>query len=162
MQVGTPLCIPSRDGIDIGKIASMEINHKVVDTAKKGQQVAMKVSSTNRDCLRTGTAVDRNFRAREQSHGPLHDLKYSVCGVTLQIVGTNAEENARMFGRHFDMEDEFVSRISRRSIDLLKENYRVSFNSCVQTIMYVKAISNQIVIARIINVILQRKHAGVY
>lgn len=44
MQVGTPLCIPSRDGIDIGKIASMEINHKVVDTAKKGQTVAMKVS----------------------------------------------------------------------------------------------------------------------
>jgi len=48
--------------------------------------------------------------------------------VVLQIVGTNAEENARMFGRHFDMEDEFVSRISRRSIDLLKENYRVSIN----------------------------------
>lgn len=44
VQVGTPLCIPSRDGIDIGKIASMEINHKVVDTAKKGQTVAMKVS----------------------------------------------------------------------------------------------------------------------
>lgn len=46
VQVGTPLCIPSRDGIDIGKIASMEINHKVVDTAKKGQTVAMKASST--------------------------------------------------------------------------------------------------------------------
>jgi len=48
--------------------------------------------------------------------------------VVMQIVGTNAEENSRMFGRHFDMEDEFVSRITRRSIDLLKENYRVSFN----------------------------------
>lgn len=47
----------------------------------------------------------------------------------LQIVGTNAEENSRMFGRHFDMEDELVSRITRRSIDLLKENYRVSLNS---------------------------------
>jgi translation initiation factor 5B len=81
-KVGTPICIPSREGIDIGKIASMEINHKVVDTAKKGQSVAMK------------------------------------------IVGTNAEENARMFGRHFDMDDELVSRITRRSIDLLKENYR--------------------------------------
>jgi hypothetical protein len=44
----------------------------------------------------------------------------------IQIVGTNAEENARMFGRHFDMDDELVSRITRRSIDLLKENYRVS------------------------------------
>ena len=46
--------------------------------------------------------------------------------MVVQIVGTNAEENARMFGRHFDMEDELVSRITRRSIDLLKENYRVS------------------------------------
>jgi len=44
VQVGTPLCIPSRDGIDIGKIASMEITHKVVDVAKKGQEVAMKAS----------------------------------------------------------------------------------------------------------------------
>lgn len=46
VQVGTPLCVPSREGIDIGKIASMEINHKVVDTAKKGQTVAMKVLLT--------------------------------------------------------------------------------------------------------------------
>ncbi|CAK9869833.1 unnamed protein product [Sphagnum jensenii] len=81
-KVGTPLCVPSRDGIDIGKIVSMEVNHKVVDTAKKGQSVAMK------------------------------------------IVGTNADEMQKMFGRHFDMEDELVSRITRQSIDLLKENYR--------------------------------------
>lgn len=48
--------------------------------------------------------------------------------MAVQIVGTNAEENARMFGRHFDLEDELVSRITRRSIDLLKENYRVSID----------------------------------
>ena len=31
-----------------------------------------------------------------------------------------------MFGRHFEIEDELVSHISRRSIDVLKTNYRVS------------------------------------
>lgn len=31
-----------------------------------------------------------------------------------------------MYGRHFDLEDELVSHISRKSIDLLKANYRVS------------------------------------
>ncbi|CAM6096724.1 unnamed protein product [Calypogeia fissa] len=81
-KVGTPLCVPSREFIEIGKIASIEVNHKVVDTAKKGQAVAMK------------------------------------------IIGTNAEETQKMFGRHFDLEDELVSSITRRSIDLLKENYR--------------------------------------
>lgn len=29
-----------------------------------------------------------------------------------------------MYGRHFTHVDELVSRISRRSIDLLKENFR--------------------------------------
>lgn len=41
--MGTPICIPSRDFIDIGRIASIEINHKQVDVATKGQKVAIKV-----------------------------------------------------------------------------------------------------------------------
>ncbi|KAJ1264371.1 hypothetical protein BS78_09G258100 [Paspalum vaginatum] len=81
-KVGTPLCIPSKESIDIGKIASIEINHKQVDMATKGQKVAIK------------------------------------------IIANNSDEQQRSFGRHFDMEDELVSRISRRSIDILKENYR--------------------------------------
>ena len=42
-QIGTPICIPSREFIDIGRIASIENNHKPVDYAKKGQKVAIKV-----------------------------------------------------------------------------------------------------------------------
>lgn len=81
-RVGTPICIPAREFIDIGRIASIENNHKPVDSAKKGQKVAIK------------------------------------------IVGSNPEEQQKMFGRHFEIEDELVSHISRRSIDILKANYR--------------------------------------
>ncbi|XVF24628.1 hypothetical protein REPUB_Repub13aG0143600 [Reevesia pubescens] len=81
-RVGTPICIPQREFIDIGRIASIENNHKPVDAAKKGQKVAIK------------------------------------------IVGSNPEEQQKMYGRHFELEDELVSHISRRSIDVLKANYR--------------------------------------
>lgn len=43
VQVGTPICIPQRDFITIGRIASIENNHKPVDIAKKGLKVAIKV-----------------------------------------------------------------------------------------------------------------------
>ncbi|CAL0316033.1 unnamed protein product [Lupinus luteus] len=82
LKIGTPICIPSRDFIDIGRIASIENNHKPVDFAKKGQKVAIK------------------------------------------IVGSNSEEQQKMFGRHFEIDDELVSHISRSSIDVLKANYR--------------------------------------
>ncbi|GLT62622.1 hypothetical protein SLA2020_352430 [Shorea laevis] len=81
-KVGTPICIPGRDFIDIGRIASIENNHKPVDIAKKGSMVAIK------------------------------------------IVGSNPEEQQKMYGRHFDVEDELVSHVSRKSIDVLKANYR--------------------------------------
>ncbi|KAF5725640.1 hypothetical protein HS088_TW23G00367 [Tripterygium wilfordii] len=81
-KVGTPICIPQQNFIDIGRIASIENNHKPVDYARKGQTVAIK------------------------------------------IVGTNPEEQQKMFGRHFEVDDELVSRISRRSIDILKANYK--------------------------------------
>ncbi|GMJ03682.1 hypothetical protein HRI_004037400 [Hibiscus trionum] len=82
LRIGTPICIPQREFIDIGRIASIENNHKPVDSAKKGQKVAIK------------------------------------------IVGSNPEEQQKMYGRHFELEDELVSHISRRSIDILKANYR--------------------------------------
>ena len=81
-KVGTPLCIPTQGFIEIGRIVSLENNHKPVDKAFPGDKVAMKVQSTT------------------------------------------ALEASRMYGRHFDESDELVSRVSRHSIDLLKEHFR--------------------------------------
>ncbi|XP_057775917.1 eukaryotic translation initiation factor 5B-like [Salvia miltiorrhiza] len=80
-KIGTPICVPGREFVEIGRVASIENNHKPVDYAKKGQKVAIK------------------------------------------IIGSNPEEQQKMFGRHFEMEDELVSKISRKSLDALKENY---------------------------------------
>ncbi len=46
-QVGTPITVPSQGGMDLGRIASMELNHKAVDTARRGDSVAMKLDPTN-------------------------------------------------------------------------------------------------------------------
>ncbi|XP_042008653.1 eukaryotic translation initiation factor 5B-like [Salvia splendens] len=80
-KIGTPICVPGREFVDIGRIASIENNHRPVDYAKKGQKVAIK------------------------------------------IIGSNPEEQQKMVGRHFEVEDELVSKISRKSLDALKENY---------------------------------------
>jgi len=81
-RVGTVICVPSQGYIDLGRIASLEHNHKAVEKATRGQTVAMKIQS--------------------------------------QI----ALEGTRMYGRHFDSNDELISRVTRRSIDLLKEHFR--------------------------------------
>ena len=49
MQVGTPLCVPSQGSFRLGRIASMELNHKAVSTAKKGDSIALKIEATSPD-----------------------------------------------------------------------------------------------------------------
>ncbi|XP_062982344.1 eukaryotic translation initiation factor 5B [Elgaria multicarinata webbii] len=81
VKQGTPMCVPSKNFIDIGIVTSIEINHKQVDVAKKGQEVCVKIES---------------------------------------IPG----EAPKMFGRHFEATDMLVSKISRQSIDALKDWFR--------------------------------------
>ncbi|XP_061482853.1 eukaryotic translation initiation factor 5B [Rhineura floridana] len=81
VKQGTPLCVPSKNFIDIGIVTSIEINHKQVDVAKKGQEVCVKIEP---------------------------------------IPG----EAPKMFGRHFEATDILVSKISRQSIDALKDWFR--------------------------------------
>ncbi|XP_072290851.1 eukaryotic translation initiation factor 5B [Eucyclogobius newberryi] len=81
LKTGTPVCVPSKGFVDIGIVTSIEMNHKSVDTAKKGQEICVKIEP---------------------------------------IPG----EAPKMFGRHFEATDIIVSKITRASIDALKNWFR--------------------------------------
>lgn len=91
LRIGTPICVvrtnpetKEREITTLGKVTSIEQNHKALEVVKKGAAgggVAIKIE-----------------------HAP--------------------HEQAKTFGRHFDESDEFYSRITRQSIDILKESFR--------------------------------------
>ncbi|XP_023820148.1 eukaryotic translation initiation factor 5B isoform X2 [Oryzias latipes] len=81
LKQGTPLCVPSKGFVDIGIVTSIEVNHKSVDSAKKGQEICIKIEP---------------------------------------IPG----ESPKMYGRHFEATDIIVSKITRASIDALKNWFR--------------------------------------
>ncbi|KAG7315868.1 hypothetical protein KOW79_020734 [Hemibagrus wyckioides] len=81
LKTGTPLCVPSKAFVEIGIVTSIEVNHKPVDTAKKGQEICVKIEP---------------------------------------IPG----ESPKMYGRHFEAVDIIVSKITRQSIDALKNWFR--------------------------------------
>nr|XP_027230928.1 eukaryotic translation initiation factor 5B-like [Penaeus vannamei] len=43
LRTGTPLCVPSKEFVEIGVVTSMEYDHKNVDLAKKGVDVCIKI-----------------------------------------------------------------------------------------------------------------------
>jgi len=43
VRTGTPLCVPSKDFVEIGVITSIQSNHKEQETARKGEEVCIKV-----------------------------------------------------------------------------------------------------------------------
>jgi len=81
LRVGTPLCIPEKDNLEIGRVAGIEKEKKAVQIAKEGDSVCVKIEQNT-----------------AQSH------------VT--------------YGRHFDHSNQLFSKISRSSIDTLKENFK--------------------------------------
>ncbi|GJQ10837.1 hypothetical protein GpartN1_g2628.t1 [Galdieria partita] len=80
-RVGTPLVVRNGSSfLDIGRIQSIEQNKKPVSVARRGDSVAVKISSRQTETI--------------------------------------------MYGRHFDEKNDLYSKLSRRAIDLLKENFR--------------------------------------
>ncbi|XP_046978266.1 eukaryotic translation initiation factor 5B [Vanessa cardui] len=43
LKEGTPICVPSQEFVDLGLVTSIEVNHKQVETARKGQEVCIKI-----------------------------------------------------------------------------------------------------------------------
>ncbi|XP_033338686.2 eukaryotic translation initiation factor 5B [Megalopta genalis] len=43
VKEGTPLCVPSKDFLELGMVTSIEYNHKPVESARKGQEVCVKI-----------------------------------------------------------------------------------------------------------------------
>jgi len=59
----------------------------------------------------------------ETSNGkPIDSAKKGV--VSIKIIGENPQERSRLYGRHFNADNELLSQISRKSIDVLEEYYQ--------------------------------------
>ncbi|XP_067119722.1 eukaryotic translation initiation factor 5B isoform X2 [Centruroides vittatus] len=43
VREGTPICVPSREFLDIGTVTTLELNHKSIDSARKGQEICIKI-----------------------------------------------------------------------------------------------------------------------
>jgi len=43
VKVGSPICVPSKEFLFIGYVATLEQNHKQVETARKGQEICIKI-----------------------------------------------------------------------------------------------------------------------
>jgi len=43
VRTGTPLCVPSKEFVEIGIVTSIESNHKDVETARAGEEVCIKI-----------------------------------------------------------------------------------------------------------------------
>lgn len=85
LREGTPICVPTRENICLGRVFSIESNHKTVPEARTGQEVCVRID-------------------------PLEG------------------EAPKLFGRHFDQTDTLISKISRESIDIVKEFFRNDLN----------------------------------
>ncbi|KAK4469735.1 hypothetical protein MN116_007258 [Schistosoma mekongi] len=81
VRVGTPICVPSRECVHLGRIFSIENNHKPMEEARTGMEVCVRIDPTD-------------------------------------------GETPKLYGRHFDLNDLLVSKISRESIDVMKEYFR--------------------------------------
>ncbi|UJR23336.1 hypothetical protein I4U23_026350 [Adineta vaga] len=61
VKIGTPICVPSKDNIDLGRIVGIKKNDTSVEIAEKGSEVSIKIEAINREELKMyGRHFDHN------------------------------------------------------------------------------------------------------
>eukprot|EP00208_Stichococcus_sp_RCC1054_P001979 CAMPEP_0206140654 /NCGR_PEP_ID=MMETSP1473-20131121/10223_1 /ASSEMBLY_ACC=CAM_ASM_001109 /TAXON_ID=1461547 /ORGANISM="Stichococcus sp, Strain RCC1054" /LENGTH=1691 /DNA_ID=CAMNT_0053534881 /DNA_START=139 /DNA_END=5214 /DNA_ORIENTATION=- len=74
--------------------------------------------------LKNGTQVDLGRIASIEHNKKGVDLAKRGAAVAIKIEPTSAKESSILVGRHFDENDDLYSVISRKSINLLKDNFK--------------------------------------
>jgi len=85
LRVGTPLCVPDKDFLEIGHVASIEKDRRPMQSAHKGEKVCVKLDQ-------------------------------------------NSQQTHLVFGRHFDWHNMLYSKITRESINAVKEDFKDELN----------------------------------
>lgn len=86
VREGTPLCVPSKDNINLGRIFSIEFNHKPVQEARTGQEVCVRIDPLDGE---TPKLYGRHF-----DHNDLMVSKVYFYLVLIRIVHPNLLQNA--------------------------------------------------------------------
>eukprot|EP01126_Amoeba_proteus_P034745 TRINITY_DN3473_c0_g2_i12.p1 TRINITY_DN3473_c0_g2~~TRINITY_DN3473_c0_g2_i12.p1 ORF type:complete len:366 (-),score=97.10 TRINITY_DN3473_c0_g2_i12:106-1203(-) len=78
VKIGTPMVIPGKEFLELGKITKIERDHKTLEEAREGEDVCVEITQSE-------------------------------------------DKQQYMFGRQFDHEDELYSKITRESLDALRD-----------------------------------------
>jgi translation initiation factor 5B len=62
VKIGTPLCVPSKDFLQIGVVATIEKKEKPVEMAQKGEEVCLKIDYVSDD---TPKMIGRHFNEKD-------------------------------------------------------------------------------------------------
>ncbi|KAF5787295.1 putative protein-synthesizing GTPase [Helianthus annuus] len=76
LKIGTPICIPKRHFVDIGRISSIEKNNTPLEYAKKGQTVAIKITGTNSE--EKQKMFGRHFKMKDELYSRISRSSINV------------------------------------------------------------------------------------
>lgn len=118
MKVGTPICAPSKGMLDIGRVVSIESNHKEVPSARKGMSVAVRIANEENPTLTYGRQFDHT------------DTLYSKVSLDVKVIVVVGCRFVGLFVFLFTKITALVGRCLKGSIVIfpLEPSYMTSFS----------------------------------